>query len=278
MTDLIALQAKNGERWLAAKLTRGPEFARPARVAVEHKDVYLDIQARSGVHWIFVSCTHYRESNQDFSTNLGQGDALDRVTRHVPAGRGPFTGPNAFADGAVDALVNCAPYACRIKDWSIASMLTWLERYNGLAYANAGRPSPYIWSGTDRYVNGKVMIDHGPIEPVVDKQLGCAGLILAIMSIDPTVTFDGDAPPLAPIIPASTIVPADPAPLDAVWLQRTLNLFGATPALVVDGIYGAATRSTVKAFQTSKGLTADGVAGPETIAAIQAELAEIVAP
>ena len=33
----------------------------------------------------------------------------------------------------------------------------------------------------------------------------------------------------------------------------------------VDGIYGAATRNAVKAFQKSVGLTADGIAGPKTL-------------
>lgn len=36
----------------------------------------------------------------------------------------------------------------------------------------------------------------------------------------------------------------------------------------VDGIYGNATRSAVVAFQKANGLTADGVAGPKTIAAL----------
>lgn len=271
MTDLVALQQKNGERWKAAKLTRGPQFGRPAQIAVAHKAIYLDIQHRTGVHWIFVACTHYRESDQNFSCNLGQGDPLDRKTVHVPAGRGPFLGPNAFADGGVDALVNCAPYAARINDWSIESILTWLERYNGLRYANSDRPSPYVWSGTSIYdppsgPGGKVLVDHGPIEPVVDEQLGCAGLILAIMALDPSVVFD-ESPAVAP----AAIEP----PLDAEWLQKSLNTLGATPALVVDGINGANTRQTVRAFQQIHGLTVDGIAGPETIAAIQAELAQI---
>lgn len=191
MTDLIALKAANARRWTNAKLTRGPEFARPARIAVANKDRYLDIASRTGVHWCFVAVSHYRESSQDFTKNLGQGDPLDHETVHVPAGRGPFLGPKAFEDAAVDALVNCSPFAARNKDWSIAGMLTLLERYNGLAYASAGVPSPYIWSGTDQYRVGKVTRDHGPIEPVVDKQLGCAGLIMAMMALDPTITFIG---------------------------------------------------------------------------------------
>ena len=44
-------------------------------------------------------------------------------------------------------------------------------------------------------------------------------------------------------------------------IQRALHIH-------VDGVYGPATRRTVKAFQRRHGLTADGVAGPKTIAAL----------
>jgi lysozyme family protein len=280
MTDLVALKAANDDRWLRAKLTRGGEFARPAQRAVANKARYLAIVKRAAmpdIAWVFIAVSHYRESSQDFTKNLGQGDALERATTHVPAGRGPFLGPTAFEDGAVDALVNCAPYAARLKDWSVGGMLTNLERYNGLKYANAGRPSAYVWAGTTIYdpptgPGGKVLVDHGPIEDyhdgkrVVDLQLGCAGLILAIMALDPSVRFDGPPPPEMP-----DLSPPRPA-LDAVWLQTSLNKLGTTPQLVVDGIMGAATRTAVKAFQASKSLTVDGLVGPQTITVIQAAL------
>ena len=273
MTDLVALKAANVRRWANAELTRGPEFVSYARKAVANKSRYASICERAGMPasaWPFVACWHYRESSMDFTKNLGQGDPLGEKTRHVPAGRGPFRGPTAFEDGAVDALVNCSPYAARNTDWSIAGGLTLSERYNGLAYANAGRPSPYIWAGTDQYTIGKVLVDHGPIEPVVDKQLGVAGLILSIMALDPSVRFD-ESPSAIPIVAAPSIAPSAPT-LDAEYLQIGLNKLGATPQLAVDGIIGAATRTAVKAFQASKGLYVDGIAGPETIAAIQTAL------
>lgn len=189
MADLVALRAANTGRWANASLTRGPEFTKPAAKAVSNKARYLSIARRAkmpDIGWVFIAVSHYRKSSQDFTKNLGQGDSLERKTTHVPGGRGPFLGPQAFEDGAVDSLVNCAPYAARLTDWTAAGMLTNLERYNCLAYANARRPSPYIWSGTDQYKIGKVVVDHGPIEPVVDKQLGCAGLILTMMAIDPS--------------------------------------------------------------------------------------------
>ncbi len=265
MLDLTALKASNEKRWAAAKLTtkRASEFKAPAQKAVDNKARYQSIQARNTVNWVFIAVSHYRESTQNFNRSLAQGDPWNKISTHVPTGRGPFA---SFEDAAVDALVKCAPHAARNTDWSIGGMLTLLEQYNGLAYANANRPSPYIWSGTDQYTIGKVVVDHGPIEPIVDKQLGCAGLILAMMNLDSSITFDGSTAPAAG--PGEV--------LDARWLQTSLNPLGATPPLVVDGILGAATRTALRAFQKSKsGLTANGIAKADTVDAIKQALKAI---
>ncbi|MHC4392686.1 MAG: peptidoglycan-binding domain-containing protein [Planctomycetota bacterium] len=50
-------------------------------------------------------------------------------------------------------------------------------------------------------------------------------------------------------------------------LQSRLVALGFDPG-TPDGIYGRKTESAVKAFQTSKGLVADGIAGPQTFAAL----------
>lgn len=55
-------------------------------------------------------------------------------------------------------------------------------------------------------------------------------------------------------------------------LQEALNELGADPKLVADGRFGPATRRAVKEFQTAAGITADGVPGPVTEAAIQLRL------
>jgi lysozyme family protein len=259
MPDLTALKSLNEKRWANAKLTRSraAEFKAPAQKAVTSKARYQSIETRTGVSWIFIAVSHYRESSQNFNKSLAQGDPWNKVSTHVPTGRGPFA---SFEDAAVDALVNCAPHAARNTDWTIGGMLTLLEQYNGLAYANANRPSPYIWSGTDQYTIGKVVVDHGPIEEIVDKQLGCAGLIIAMMGLDSSITFDGP----------SAAAPASGEVLDARWMQTSLNTLGATPPLIVDGIFGAATRTALRAFQKSKdGLTANGVANADTVAAIK---------
>ena len=246
--DLIALKAANVKRWDKAKLTRGPEFIPVAKRLVAAKERYQAVSLKTGITWPFIAVTHQRESSQNWSRSLAQGDLWNEVSTHVPAGRGPF---RSWEEAAFDALVNCSPKASRNTDWSIGGTLTLLEQYNGLGYSKRGLPSPYIWSGTDQYVKGKYVADGVFDANAVDKQLGCAGLILAMKDLDPTITFG-----------LSVQV------FDAEWLQASLNKLGALPPLVVDGIAGAATRIAVRAFQKSHSLTVDGLAGSLTIAAI----------
>ena len=130
-----------------------------------------------------IAVIHERECSQDWARSLAQGDPWNRTSVHVPAGRGPFA---SWEAAAVDALVNCAPYAARNPDWSIGATLTKLEEYNGLGYAARGLPSPYLWSGTDQYKSGKYVRD-GVYDPnAVDSQLGCAGLLKATAALDST--------------------------------------------------------------------------------------------
>jgi lysozyme family protein len=270
MTDINALTAANAKRWQNAKLTREGEFARPAKVAVANKGRYLAIAraaAMPDIAWVFIAVSHYRESSQDFSKSLAQGDPWNKVSTHVPAGRGPF---NSFENAAVDALAKCSPYAARLKDWSIGGMLTNLERFNGLGYASRGVPSAYVWSGTNQYHAGKFVAD-GVYDPdKVDAQLGVAGLILTMMELDPSIKFDGPAPQVQP----RPITPSDKPVRDGIWLQNSLNRLGASPKLDLDGIVGPATRNAVRAFQLAQGITVDGLTGPETFAAIDKALAD----
>ncbi|WP_197521074.1 peptidoglycan-binding protein [Bradyrhizobium icense] len=260
MVDTNALKAANAKRWANAKLTRGPEFVPVAKRLVATKTRYLAVEHATGVPWPFIAVTHQRESSQNWERSLAQGDPWNRVSTHVPAGRGPF---GSWEAAAIDALVNCGPYAARNRDWSIAGTLTKLEEYNGLGYMRRGMPSPYVWSGTDQYSRGKYVRD-GVFDPnEVDKQLGCAGLILAMMKLDPSIRFE-DGP---------TSTPAG-ALRDGEWLQSSLNKLGTDPQLDVDGIVGPATRNAVRAFQLAQGLAVDGIAGPNTIAAIEVALAK----
>lgn len=216
MTDLNALKQANAKRWANVRLTRN--FTAVARhlVAPAAKARYQAVSARTGVPWAFIAVAHERESSQNWNGQLGQGDPLGSVSVHVPKGRGPFP---TWEASAYDALVNCAPWAARNKDWSVGGTLTMLEQYNGLGPASgpsgwvgkpytperkqrfAPQPSAYIWAGSDQYRSGKYVADHVYDSTVVDQQLGCAGLLIAMMALDPTITFTG-----------AKITPNEPAP------------------------------------------------------------------
>ncbi len=202
MTDIGSLKARNRARWNNAKITRAKEFGPVAKRLVAAKARYQAVEKRTGVPWFVIACIHEREASQNFNTQLGQGDPLSRKSTHVPKGRGPFTGPKAWEDGAYDALALCAPFAARWRDWTPGGTMTLLEEYNGLGYAARNLPSPYVWSGTDQYSRGKYVAD-GMFDPsAVDRQLGCAGLILAMAKLDPSISFGDTAPPPPPDVPA----------------------------------------------------------------------------
>jgi lysozyme family protein len=188
------LASKNKRRWDACKVnpSKIATFDQVAKrlTTPEAMQHYKAVEAKTGVPWWFIAVTHYRESNQNWRGSLAQGDPWNRVSTHVPKGRGPF---KSWEEAAVDALVKCSPYAARNKDWSIGGALAMLEKYNGLGYANKGLPSPYLWAGTNQYSRGKYVAD-GVFDPNhVDTQLGVAGLlkrmnIFGIPTSKPTAT------------------------------------------------------------------------------------------
>lgn len=184
--NLTELRAKNSARWDMAKLNRNFTSVAKALISPQAKPRYQAVEARTKVPWFIIAVIHEREASQNWKTQLGQGDPLDRVSTHVPKGRGPFS---TWENGAYDALVSCPPYAARNTDWSPGGAITLLEQYNGLGYANRGLPSPYVWSGTDQYQKGKYVRD-GVFDPdVIDIQLGCAGLLKTMMALDSSIKF-----------------------------------------------------------------------------------------
>lgn len=239
MTDLIALRAANANRWRNAKLTRSFTTVAARLVAVGAKARYQAVDRLTGVPWQVIAVIHERECSQNWSGSLAQGDPWNRVSVHVPAGRGPF---NSWETCAVDALVNCAPHAARNRDWSIGGTLAKLEEYNGLGYAARGKPSPYIWSGTDQYHSGKYVRD-GVYDPdVVDQQLGCAGLLMAMMALDPSIKFAGSTITAPPPAPSKPVVASAPAPVPPSAPPSIANpakgSIGAFVASILSAIFG----------------------------------------
>ncbi|QPF93790.1 hypothetical protein [Bradyrhizobium commune] len=197
MVDLNALSRANAKRWANAKPTREAEAASIASRLYKARQRYQAVERQTGVPWPAIAVIHERESSQNWMGSLAQGDPWNRVSVHVPAGRGPF---DSWEAAAIDALVNCPPFLARHKDWSIAGALTALETYNGIGYAARGVASPYLWSGTNQYHAGKYVRD-GIYDPgKVDPQLGCAALLLALMELDPGISFAGVKITKSPVI------------------------------------------------------------------------------
>ncbi len=204
--DIAAIISANENRWQAMHIraNRIAQFdATAKRLCDPAAKVRYQIIAQ-GVwgkpdRWWFVAVVHEREAGgpPHWDRQLGQGDPLDRISRHDPQGRGPFfnhpddpPGQDAFYRAALDALIDCPPLAGKWLDWSIGGMLTLLEEYNGLGYAARGVPSAYVWSGSDQYTSGKFVADHVYRAGVIDVQEGCAPLLSRMMAIDPSIQFE----------------------------------------------------------------------------------------
>ncbi|TYL83970.1 peptidoglycan-binding protein [Bradyrhizobium cytisi] len=238
------------------------EASATARKAINGKATYQQVERLSGVPWYFVALCHYRESNFDFDTYLGNGETLKRVTCLVPKGRGPFA---SFVDGAVDALR--IQHFVGTQDWCIARTLYRLECFNGLGYHAKGVNSPYLYGGSTLYgpteANaGKFVADHVFDPNHVDSQLGTAVILHAMMSQDSSIAIN-DGPSIA-----SHSEPDEDVASSVLLMQQTLNKLGANPPLDEDGISGPKTKAAVSQFQQQHALADTGLLDGTTIAAI----------
>lgn len=200
MANIEHLIALNEGRWqhMHINASKLPQFHATANrlCTADAKARFMAVQDATGVPWFVVAVIAEREYGgpPHWDKQLAQGDPLSHESTHIPRGEGPYlhhSGETISDDpwfrAAVVALKDDAPHAARWKDWSGGGSMTILEEYNGLGYANMGRSSPYVWAGTDQYSRGKYTSD-GHYDPnAVDQQLGCAGILAAMMAIDSTI-------------------------------------------------------------------------------------------
>jgi lysozyme family protein len=149
------------------------------------KNRYLKIEKATNVPWWMVAVIHERESGQRWDRSLAQGDPWNRVSTHVPAGRGPF---NSWEEAAIDALCTLKGLH-RVIDWRLEKVLYQLERYNGWGYHWRGLASPYLWAGTTVQQRGKFVADGKFSATAWDQQLGCVALIKALYDLDKSIKF-----------------------------------------------------------------------------------------
>jgi lysozyme family protein/peptidoglycan hydrolase-like protein with peptidoglycan-binding domain len=257
-----------------------PEAEAKARHAAErilqNKSIYQQVEDATGVPWYFIGLCHYRESNLRLDTYLGNGQPLSQRTTIVPKGRGPFLGPKAFVDGAVDALK--LEHFAGATDWGPARTLYRLEGFNGYGYHRFGVNSPYLYSGSTVYgpteaKAGKFVRD-GVFDPnTVDPQLGVAVILKALIELDPSIQFGAGAQQ-----PGPTAEPEDLRKETIAFVQESLNKLGADPALVVDGIDGRRTKNAISHFQQDCGLPDSGLLDTMTLAKITERASKATKP
>lgn len=250
-------------------------------------DRYRPVSQATGVPVVLIAAFHYRESSGAFDTNLANGDPLTRPTTHVPAGRPPLAEGMSFPVGwgyaAIDALRYDHVADLFDMQWTWAVACWKAESYNGMGPRARGIHTGYLWAGTNHYIKGKYVADGLWNPEKADNQLGVVPLMAAMIRQDKTLALAGQGPGEADLsaLPGLKVPRTEPPvpPPDGVgagestfWVQERLNDLGVegTP-LVVDGSYGRRTREAVHAFQRSRGLEADGLAGPLTRAALARE-------
>ena len=86
-----------------------------------------------------------------------------------------------------------------------------------------------------------------------------------------TTTPTKSATSTATLVPTDVVLRPGSSGAGVTALQQALTSLGYAPG-TADGSYGPTTTQAVSAFQTANGLTADGIGGAKTIAAINAAL------
>lgn len=254
------------KRWAACKVDpeRAREAGRVADIMISNQGRYehISVIASGGViPWWFIALAHNRESGMDFTRHLHEGSRLTGRTQDVPKGRPKAPPANGktytFEESAVDALTMPGKAFDKIKVWDVAEVFFRLELYNGFGYRAKGIPSPYLWAGTNQSdERGKYVRDHVFDQNAIERQLGCAAIMLALRDRGVVLFPDGEHAGQSGGGPGENLsVGSSGWEVGAV--QRRLSALGYLVGKV-DERFGPQTRAAVLDFQARNGLPATG--------------------
>lgn len=154
------------ELWDTLDITNISKVSEAMIRILYHKDKYLNVQYLVKVPWFVIGILHYRESDLDFTCCLANGDPLGQPTVNVPVGYTWDTWEESVL-GAFQIMKWALP-----DEWSLVSILEFIEQYNGTGYRKYGINSPYLWSMSNHYSKGLYVSD-GKFDPdFIDTQCG----------------------------------------------------------------------------------------------------------
>jgi lysozyme family protein len=233
------VKAEYANLWHNMKITDHDEVEQAANKALDHKDRYQHVEAATGVPWPVIAALHMRESGADFKTYLGNGERLDRKTRLVPKGRGPF---KDWETGAIDALQFDSLDDVMTEDWTIEMAAYGAEKYNGFGPRWKGINTGYLWSKSNNYSKGKYVADSRWSAKAIDQQVGVMPMLKRMMELDPSITF----PPALTHVEVPKTTPTQ--------LQDRLTAMGLLDP-PSDGVIGSVTRWALKAAGVDDDIT-----------------------
>lgn len=172
------------------------------------KDIarYRAVEAKTGVPAVVVACINGRESSGSMDAFLGNGESIHRVTRLVPAGRGPWA---SFEDGAVEALSIDGLDKVGRANWTFELACYYWEKLNGEGYRlYHHESSPYLWGGTNQQQLGKYTADSHFDPATMDPQTGTVAVALRMIELNPTLALPREAAPKPVVVGKPTIAVA----------------------------------------------------------------------
>jgi lysozyme family protein len=206
-----------------------PAIDRIATKLIAAKPRYQSVAGQTGVPWAAIALIHQMECGGDWRLSIAQGDPWNRVSTHVPKGRGPF---DSWEAAAIDAL--SIDGADRVKPWSVERLCYELEKYNGFGSRNKGIHTPYLWSFSNHYSRGKYVADHVWDGRAVSGQAGAMPLLKRMMALDPSIGF-GQGPPAPPDVePAPAPPPAKPMVRSKTFWAQIVAVLTAVGGAVTD--------------------------------------------
>jgi lysozyme family protein len=238
---------------MAIRRDKLPEVDAIVQRIVGHKDSYRAVEQLTRVPWFAIAIIHNLEAGGDFSRHLHNGDPLTARTVHVPAGR-PSSGnpPFTWEESAADALQYDG--LTQVTDWSTEHLAYQFENFNGWGYRlyHPHVKSPYLWSYSNHYTQGKYVGDGQWSETAVSRQCGAMVLLKRLQETGEIrldrAALDEPVPTPQPASTPFTLVALTQASAPMTWDELTQ----ASIAMTGDALTQASTPTTGDAMDRAR--------------------------